>query len=85
MPTPVLVLSGPVGVGKTSVGEEVSEVLNTQGIPHTFVDFDQLRYTYPRIPKDPWNNGLGLKNLNAIWKNGFSRGARNLVLSIDGS
>jgi len=72
MHTPILVLSGPVGVGKTSVGEEVSEVLDAQGIPHTFVDFDQLRYTYPRIPEDPWSSGLGLKNLKAIWKNGFS-------------
>jgi len=81
MHTPVLLLSGPVGVGKTSVGEEVSGVLDMQGIPHTFVDFDQLRYTYPRIPEDPWSSGLGLKNLKAIWKNGFTRGARNLVLS----
>lgn len=81
MNTPVLVLSGPVGVGKTTVGEEVSEILDKEGVPHTFIDFDQLRYTYPSIPEDPWSNGLGLQNLESIWKNCFRRGARNLVLS----
>ena len=79
--TPVLVLSGPVGVGKTTVGEEVSEVLNHEGIPHTFVDFDQLRYTYPRIPEDPWSNGLAFQNLEAIWTNCKRRGSRNLIVS----
>ena len=81
MQTPVLVISGPVGVGKTTVGEEVSEVLDEQSVPHTFTDFDQLRYTYPRIPEDPWSNGLGLQNLESIWKNCWARGARNLVIS----
>ena len=69
MSIPILIISGPVGVGKTSSGEELSEVLDERGIPHTFVDFDQLGYTYPRVPEDPWSNGLGFKI------------ARNLVVS----
>lgn len=77
----VLVISGPVGVGKTSVAEEVSEVLDERNIYHTYIDFDQLRYTYPRIPEDPWSNELGLQNLAAIWQNALTRGAKNLVLA----
>lgn len=81
METPVLVLSGPVGVGKTSVGGEVSEVLNLEGVPHTFVDFDQLRYTYPRTPEDPWGDGLAFQNLEAIWANCKRQWSRNLIVS----
>ncbi len=79
--TQILLISGPVGVGKTTVAEEVSEVLEARGIAHTYIDFDQLRYTYPRIPEDPWSNQLGLQNLGSIWKNCFARGAKNLVIS----
>ena len=56
-------------------------MLDERGIPHTFVDFDQLRYTYPKVPEDPWSNGFGFKNLASIRVNCFERGARNLVVS----
>ena len=78
---PILLISGPVGVGKSAVGAEVAEVLERQGIPHTFIDFDFIRYTYPRPADDPWGNRLGLKNLAAMWKNSEQVGARNLVIS----
>jgi hypothetical protein len=78
---PVVVISGPVGVGKSTVGEEVSNGLNRRQVPHTFVDFDQLRYTYPRPSDDPWGDRLGLKNLADLWRNSFAAGARNLVIA----
>ncbi|MGQ7845622.1 hypothetical protein ACUNV4_14150 [Granulosicoccus sp. 3-233] len=78
---PILLISGPVGVGKTAVGNEVSEVLERDGVPHTFIDFDQLRYTFPRPDDDPRGNRLGLQNLAAIWENGSRAGALNLVVS----
>lgn len=79
--TPVLIISGPVGVGKTSVGDELSGLLESREIPHSFIDFDQLRYTYPRPDDDPWGNRLGLLNLRDLWGNAVAVGARNLVLS----
>ena len=79
--TPLLLLSGPVGVGKSSVGAAAAELLETRQIPHTFIDFDHLRYTFPRPESDLWNNQLGLKNLKAIWTNCEQAGARNLVVS----
>lgn len=84
MPTnvlPIVIISGPVGVGKTSVGGEVSKILVQRAIPHTFVDFDQLRYTFPRPDDDRWNNVLGLENLESIWANCEKAGALNLVIS----
>lgn len=78
---PVVLISGPVGVGKTSVGNEVAKVLERNRTPHTFIDFDQIRYTYPRPDDDPWGNQLGFANLAAIWGNCSRSGSLNLVVS----
>ncbi len=79
--TPVVVISGPVGVGKTSVGWELTECLEEAGIPHTFVDYDVLRATYPRPAGDRWGNKLGYKNLADIWRNCAEAGSRNLIIA----
>lgn len=79
--TPVVIVSGPVGVGKTTVGEELSEILDEKRTPHTFIDFDQLRYTYPRPPDDPWGNRLAFENLGSVWVNCLRAGALNLVIA----
>ena len=79
--SPVLLISGPVGVGKSSVGNELDTVLCERGVPYTFVDFDQLRYTWPRAPEDPWGEGLAFRHLRAMWTNCFAAGSRNLVVS----
>lgn len=78
---PVLLISGPVGVGKSTVGEEISEMLEDRGTPHTFIDLDQLRYTYPRAKDDQWGMKLGLKNLAGVWNNCAAAGSLNLVVS----
>ena len=77
----VLLLSGPVGVGKTTVAGELGDVLEARQIPNTVVDFDALCWTYPRNADDPWNNQLGLDNLAALWGNAYRRGSRNLVIA----
>ncbi|MEJ2131334.1 MAG: adenylyl-sulfate kinase [Gammaproteobacteria bacterium] len=79
--TPVVIVSGPVGVGKTTVAEELSEILNEKRTPHTLIDFDQLRYTYPRPLDDPWGNRLAFENLASIWGNCVSAGALNLIVA----
>lgn len=78
---PIVIISGPVGVGKSVVGGEVAEVLERNKTPHTFIDFDQIRYTYPRPADDPWGNRLGLENLTAIWRNCSRSGSLNLIIS----
>ena len=78
---PILVITGPVGVGKTSVASEVSERLDDGGIAHALVDVDSLRWCYPRPAADPFRIRLAMQNLAAIWLNLQAAGARRLVLT----
>jgi len=60
---PVLLLTGSVGVGKTSVAESLSGLLTAESIPHALANMDWLRYVYPMAETDPYNTALGLRNL----------------------
>lgn len=77
----LLLLSGPVGVGKTTVGHELSERLARRAVPHTFVDLDALAQTFPRAQGDPFGTGLALRNLRAVWSNARAAGAKLLIVS----
>jgi len=76
----LLLISGPVGVGKTSVANELSHLLEVKGVAHTFIDLDALTYTYPRSEADPFGNELALENLAALWKNCRKRASKNLII-----
>jgi hypothetical protein len=78
---PLLLITGPVGAGKTSVGGEVSTQLSALGEPHAFVDVDALSWAYPSPSDDPYRVRLMLANLAAIWPNFQVAGARRLVLA----
>ena len=78
---PVLVITGPIGVGKTTVASEVSEQLDNTKVAHAFVDIDSLRWCYPRPLHDPFRIELAMKNLAAVWKNFQALGAERLVLA----
>ena len=78
---PTLFISGPVGVGKTTVGYEVSSLLAERGVAHTFVDVDVLCQTYPVPPDDRFNSRLGLTILGDLWGRASAAGSQNLVLS----
>ena len=79
-PVPVLLITGPVGVGKSSVASELSELLDQAGVAHALVDVDSLRWCYPRSPRDPFRVRLAMNNLAAIWPNYQDAGAERLVL-----
>jgi len=78
---PLLVISGPVGVGKTTIGNEVSSVLERRGIAHTFIDMDALAQTYPRLPEDRFGEQLALRNLRDVWANCAAMGSKNLIVA----
>jgi broad-specificity NMP kinase len=80
-PVPVLVLTGPIGVGKSTVADEVSDLLRETGEPHVEIDMDSLSWCYPRPDGDPHAVGLRFRNLAAIWPNFVAAGARRAVIS----
>ena len=80
-PTPTLVISGPVGVGKTTVANEVSTSLAQAGVAHTFIDLDTLTMTYPRPSDDRFGGKLAVQNLRDVWANCAAAGSRNLVIA----
>jgi hypothetical protein len=51
---PVLVVTGPVGVGKTSVSEEIFDQLAARDITHAVVDLDALGLSWPYGEGDPF-------------------------------
>lgn len=79
---PVLLITGPVGVGKTSVAGAVSELLSESEVPHALVDIDRLSECYPAPSNDRYNSRLALRNLASIWPNFLEAGARCLILAI---
>ena len=66
---PVLLLSGSMGAGKTTVMGEVSDLLQEADVPHATLDFDCLSQIHPRAGDDPRAAGLGYRNLQSIWPN----------------
>lgn len=79
---PTILVTGPVGVGKSTLIEAMGRLLRDADVPHATVDFDQLTACYPRLPDDDgWGTDLGLTNLASLWRNYAARGADRLLLA----
>lgn len=85
----VLLLTGTVGVGKTTILREIGEVLRVAEVPHARIDLDWLGYGRPapgheRIEKPAlsrFGSDLVMENLAAIWPNYERRGLRKLAVA----
>ena len=75
----MLLLAGRSGVGKTSVGYEISELLAAAEVAHVLVDGDNLSAGYPKPAGDPHGSGLTEANLGALWANYAATGQRRVV------
>jgi energy-coupling factor transporter ATP-binding protein EcfA2 len=77
---PMLVITGPVGVGKTTVAAALSELLSQADLAHALIDLDWLRWCYPSPADDPFQLTLGIQNLAAVWSHEQAAGAARLIL-----
>ena len=78
---PVLIITGPTGVGKTSVAAACADLLERRGLSHVFVDMDALRWCFPRHADDPFHMQLGFQNLAVVWANSQAAGAARVILA----
>jgi adenylylsulfate kinase len=80
---PTILVTGPVGVGKTTMIDRMSRLLREAHVPHATVDFDQLTAVFPRSPgpDDMWGTQLGLANLASMWRNYQAAGADRLLIA----
>ncbi|GAB2976559.1 hypothetical protein GCM10027184_28300 [Saccharothrix stipae] len=75
----LLLIGGGAGVGKSSVGWEVSQLLQARETPHCFVEGDFLDQIHPAPADDPHRTAITERNLAAIWANYAALGQRRLV------
>jgi adenylylsulfate kinase-like enzyme len=78
--TRVVIINGPVGVGKSTTANTLSELLEARGVPHAVIDMDHLRSVYPRPEDDPHHEALGYRNLAAVWQHCRAAGARIAII-----
>ncbi|MFI6390723.1 hypothetical protein ACIBHY_48575 [Nonomuraea sp. NPDC050547] len=81
MTVPMLIISGPVGVGKTSVAGEIFDQLLARDVSHAVVDLDNLGLCWPFGDGDPFNDRMALRNLASVWRNYAAAGVERLVVA----
>jgi len=80
-PVPVLVITGPVGVGKSTIAAEAAWLLRQADIPHALVDLDRIEQCWPVPADDPWNERVSHRNLACMWANFRQAGADRLIFA----
>lgn len=78
-PAPVLWITGPTGVGKSTVAFEIYRRLIRTGAPAAYVDLQQIGFLRPGAGGD----AIRTANLAALWEVHRGAGARRLVVSGD--
>jgi hypothetical protein len=80
-PVPVLVITGPVGVGKSTIAVQAATLLREADIPHGLVDLDWIEQCWPVPADDPENERVSHRNLACMWANFRQAGADRLILA----
>jgi adenylylsulfate kinase len=78
---PAIVITGPVGAGKSTTASAISTLLQDAGIRHAVIDMDHLRWVYPEPPGDRFAVRLGYRNLASIWPNLGEVGVACIILA----
>ncbi|MCW2549208.1 MAG: hypothetical protein JWN96_3668 [Mycobacterium sp.] len=76
-----LVVSGTLGVGKTYTAAAIRDALLARGQRVAVIDLDWLCQADPAPANDPYNYGLGFRNLAAVFPNYVAAGADYLILA----
>jgi len=77
-----VLLTGVYGAGKTSVTEEIAEVLQERALPYAAMDLDWLSWFDAGWDDDDAEHELMLKNLDVVVANYRSAGIQYFVLNL---
>jgi hypothetical protein len=76
---PVLIISGSLGSGKTTVLGEASDLLIERQVRHAAIDLDGLAIAWPPVHDAPYNHWIMLQNLSSVWANYAREGVDRLL------
>lgn len=76
---PVLLVTGPVGVGKTAVLREADALLIEEPVRHATVELEEIARCWPEGAESPRAPFL-YQNLAALWSNFVAAGASRILL-----
>jgi hypothetical protein len=76
---PVLLLTGTVGAGKTTIAWHINDELAEREIGNTALDLDLLVAQWPSTSK--WNQDLMFESIAALWPIHMAHGSTHLVLA----
>jgi adenylylsulfate kinase len=78
-PVALLIITGSMGSGKTTVMGEAADLLTLRGIPHAAIDLDWLRIAH--FPSEVHDDGVSDRNLRCVWRNYQALGLTRLLLA----
>ena len=73
----VIIITGTMGAGKTTILSEASDILSSAGVVHAAIDLDTLGIAH--LPADA--RELMFRNLASVWSNYHSAGVTRLLLA----
>lgn len=76
----ILIITGPVGAGKTTIAESLFDLLSENKTPCAVMDFDWLTAAYPPPENDRFNFSLGIANLRSVLPNYLSMGIKIFII-----
>ena len=81
---PVAVITGPVGVGKSTVLLEASALLISAGVPHATIELEDIACFWGPNPsrEGRTRRHVAFRNLASLWANYSAAGADRLLLSL---
>jgi energy-coupling factor transporter ATP-binding protein EcfA2 len=83
----ILLVTGPAGVGKSTLCWEVGAVLAAAGKPHAIIETDELDRVHPKPSAEelerlkPGTRDVSSLNLAALWSTYHALGHRRLIMS----
>jgi hypothetical protein len=75
----LLIITGSMGSGKTTVMAEASDILALRGIPHAAIDLDMLGLAH--LPAEKENDAVMYRNLQAVARNYAAVGVDRFLIA----